>query len=204
MSIMMANEVRVADRSSKPRGTGQDGIALLTVMMIMLMVTLLGISALTTTGLENRMAGFTLTGEEAATAADSCLGVGANLIRQALVPANAAAIPPQFIPNPVPVTNAVILHDEIYGRNAAGASTRNSNDTAAGVPNLVLAMNGFTVNGDIDSMYVDNTTATGGAITNLYQINCVATNVASGASSSVTAVFGCTLVAGSAECSKKF
>ena len=204
MSIMMTNEVSVADCSSKPRGTGQDGIALLTVMMIMLMVTLLGISALTTTGLENRMAGFTLTGEEAATAADSCLGVGANLIRQALIPANAAAIPPQFIPNPVPVANAVILHDEIYGKNAAGVSTRNSNDTAAGVPNLVLAMNGFTVNGDIDSMYVDNTVATGGAITNLFQINCVATNVASGASSSVTAVFGCTLVAGSAECSKKF
>jgi Tfp pilus assembly protein PilX len=201
---LMAKEVGVADRPSKPMGTGQDGVALLTVMMIMLMLTLLGISALTTTGLENRMAGFTLTGEEAAAASDSCLGVGANLIRQALTPVNSGAIPPQFIPNPVPVTNAVILHDEIYGKNAAGASTKNSPDTATGVPNLVLAVNAFTVNGDIDFLYVDNTTATGGAITSVYQINCVATNVALGTTSSVTAVFACTLVAGSTECSKKF
>jgi Tfp pilus assembly protein PilX len=201
---MMAKDVGVADRPSKPMGTGQDGVALLTVMMIMLILTLLGISALTTTGLENRMAGFTQTGEAAATASDSCLGVGANLIRQALIPVNSAAIPPQFIPNPVPVTNAVILHDEIYGKNAAGVSTKNSPDTATGVPNLVLAVNGFTVNGDIDFLYIDNTTATGGATSSVYQINCVATNVASGATSSVTAVFACTLVAGSTECSKKF
>jgi Tfp pilus assembly protein PilX len=201
---MMAKDVGVTDRPSKPIGTGQDGVALLTVMMIMLILTLLGISALTTTGLENRMAGFTQTGEAAATASDSCLGVGANLIRQALIPVNSAAIPPQFIPNPVPVTNAVILHDEIYGKNAAGVSTKNSPDTATGVPNLVLAVNGFTVNGDIDFLYIDNTTATGGATTSVYQINCVATNVASGTSSSVTAVFACTLVGGSTECSKKF
>lgn len=201
---MMAKDVGVADRPSKPIGTGQDGVALLTVMMIMLILTLLGISALTTTGLENRMAGFTQTGEAAATASDSCLGVGANLIRQALIPVNSAAIPPQFIPNPVPVTNAVILHDEIYGKNAAGVSTKNSSDTATGVPNLILAVNGFTVNGDIDFLYIDNTTATGGATSSVYQINCVATNVASGATSSVTAVFACTLVGGSTECSKKF
>jgi Tfp pilus assembly protein PilX len=201
---MMAKEVVMADRPSQPIGTGQDGVALLTVMMIMLILTLLGISALTTTGLENRMAGFTQTGEAVATASDSCLGVGANLIRQALIPVNAAAIPPQFIPNPVPVTNAVILHDEIYGKNAAGVSTKNSSDTATGVPNLVLAVNGFAVNGDIDFLYIDNTTATGGATTSVYQINCVATNVALGTTSSVTAVFACTLVGGSTECSKKF
>ena len=119
---MLAKEVEAADRSSKPKpmGTGQDGVALLTVMMIMLILTVLGIAAITTTGLENRMAGFARTGEEAATAADSCLGVGANLIRQALIPINSMAIPPAFLsnavpPGPVPLTNAVILHDEIYG-----------------------------------------------------------------------------------------
>ena len=206
---MMAKEVGMADHPSQPIGTGQDGVALLTVMMIMLILTLLGISALTTTGLENRMAGFTQTGEAAAAASDSCLGVGANLIRQALIPINSAAIPPAFLanavpPGPVPVANAVILHDEIYGKNGAGVSTKNSPDVATGVPNLVLPVNGFAVNGDIDFLYIDHTTATGGATSNVYQINCVATNVASGASSSVTAVFACTLVAGSTECSKKF
>jgi hypothetical protein len=190
-------------------GIGQDGVALLTVMMIMLILTVLGIAAITTTGLENRMAGFTRTGEEAATAADSCLGVGANLIRQALIPVNSMAIPLPFLsnaapPGPVPLTNAVILHDEIYGRDAAGVSTKNSGDSAAVTPNLVLAVNGLTVNGDIDYLYNENTTGTGGAITNTYRITCVASNVASGSTSSVTAVFACTLTAGSTECSKKF
>ena len=206
---MLAKKVAVTDRPSKPIGTGQDGVALLTVMMIMLMLTLLGISALTTTGLENRMAGFTLTGEEAAAASDSCLGVGANLIRQALMPANVGTgtIPLAFLSTaggPVPAANSLILFQEIYGKNTAGVSTRNSPDTAAGAPNLVLAVNGFAVNGDIDFLYVDNATATGGATTNVYQVNCVATNVALGTSSSVTAVFACTFVGGSTECSKKF
>lgn len=209
---MLAKKVAVADRPSKPIGTGQDGVALLTVMMIMLMLTLLGISALTTTGLENRMAGFTLTGEEAAAASDSCLGVGANLIRQVLMPANVGTgtMPLAFLApgGPVPVANALILYQEIYGKNMAGVSTRNSPDTAAGAPNLVLAVNGFAVNGDIDFLYVDNTTATGStgapSTTSVYQVNCVATNVASGASSSVTAVFACTIMGGSTECSKKF
>jgi Tfp pilus assembly protein PilX len=204
---MLAKEIGAADRSSKPIGVGQDGVALLTVMMIMLILTVLGIAAITTTGLENRMAGFTRTGEEAATAADSCLGVGANLIRQALIPINSMAIPPAFLsnavpPGPVPVTNAVILHDEIYGANTAEVSTKNSPDTATGTPNLVLAVNGLTVNGDIDFLYNGQLAATGGS-SNIYRINCVATNVASGSSSSVTAVYACTLVGG-VECSKKF
>ena len=206
---MLDKKIEVADRSTKPMAVGQDGVALMTVMMMLLILTVLGIAALTTTGLENRMAGFTRTGEAAATAADSCMGVGANIIRQALMPGNAAAIPLPFLanavpPGPVPVTNAVILHDEIYGRDASGVVTKNSPDTAAGVPNLVLAINGFVVNGDIDFLYNQNTVATGGSITNTYGINCVATNVAAGTSSSVTAVYACILTAGSTECSKKF
>lgn len=206
---MLAEETRAADRSTKPMVAGQEGVALLTVLMMMLIMTVLGIAAVTITGLENKMAGFTRTGEAAATAADSCMGVGANIIRQALMPANAAAIPVQFLstaapPGPIPATNAVILHDEIYGRDASGVVTKNSTDTAAGTPNLVLAVNGFAVNGDIDFLYNENTVATGGAITNTYGINCVATNVSTGTSSSVTAVYACTLVANSTECSKKF
>lgn len=198
---MLAKETGASKRPSKSMAVGQDGVALLTVLLIMLIMTVLGIAAITTTGLENRMAGFARTGEAAATAADSCIGVGANIIRQALVPANAGAIPPAFLsnaapPGPVPLTNAAILHDEIF-------VTQNSPDTATGTPNLVLTVNGFTVNGDIDFLYNGNTIATEGN-TNTYQITCVATNVSTGTSSSVTAIYACTMVENSNECSKKF
>jgi Tfp pilus assembly protein PilX len=203
-----AKDIGAADRVMKPIAAGQRGIALLTVMMLMLIMTVIGIAAITVTGLENRMAGFTRTGESAATAADSCMGVGANIIRQVLSPTNVGtgAVPLAYLSTaggPVPATNSVILFHEIYGKDASEVSTKNSPDTAAGVPNLVLTVNGFTVNGDIDFLYNEKTAGTGKSETNVYRINCVATNGATGTSSSVTAVYGCTFVAGS-ECTKKF
>lgn len=206
-----AKDIEAADRVMKPIAAGQRGIALLTVMMLMLIMTVIGVAAITVTGLENRMAGFTRTGESAATAADSCVGVGANVIRQALAPINVGtgAIPLAYLSTaggPVPATNSVILMQEIYGMagmDAAAVSTKNSPDTAAGVPNLVLTVNGFTVNGDIDYLYNEPPAGTGKSFTNIYRINCVATNVATGTSSSVTAVYACTFASGS-ECTKKF
>ena len=47
----------------------QRGVALVTVMLVMIIMTVIGIAALTVTGMENRMAGFQRTGEAAATAA---------------------------------------------------------------------------------------------------------------------------------------
>jgi hypothetical protein len=206
---MLAKKIGEADRSSKPVRVGQDGVALLTVMMIMLILTVLGIAAITTTGLENRMAGFARTGEEAATAADSCLGVGANVILQALRPQNAGGLPLQFLstavpPGPVPASNVAILIDEIFGMTITEVSTANSPDTATGVPNLVLAINGLTVNGDIDYLYREPTPGNQAKTqNNVYRITCVATNVASGSSSSVTAVYACSLLPSGGECQKK-
>ena len=62
------------------------GIALLTVFLMILLLTVLGIAAITITGLENRMAGFFRTTEAAATAAQSCEGTAANIIQQTIVP----------------------------------------------------------------------------------------------------------------------
>jgi hypothetical protein len=69
----------------------------------------------------------------------------------------------------------------------------------------VLGFNGFTVNGDIDRLYIHNKpgmdpTKEGGQEI-LYRITCVATNAATGASSTVTSVYGCTLY--STGCYKK-
>lgn len=56
--------------------TNERGIALITIMLVMVIMTVIGIAALTVTGMENRMAGFQRTGEAAATAAESCVGTG--------------------------------------------------------------------------------------------------------------------------------
>jgi Tfp pilus assembly protein PilX len=194
---------------SRNAGLDQKGVALLTVMLLLLIMTVLGIASITVTGLENRMSGFLRTGEAAAAAAESCLGVGANIIQQAWMPQNAAAIPAAFLsnavpPGPVPVSNAVTLHDEIYGMNAAMNDMTNNTDTAATSPNLVINVGGFAVNGDIDRLYVQNTIATGGpSATVMYRINCVATNVATGNVSPSTAIYGCTKLPNATECSKK-
>ncbi len=189
---------------------GQDGVALLTVMLMLLIMTVLGIASITVTGLENRMSGFMRTNETSATAAESCLGVGANIIKQAWLVQNAAAIPASFLstavpPGPVPAANATMLRYEIKGRDDLGNDMSNNIDTATGSPNIAMNVNGFAVNGDIDRLYSQNTVGTSSssgspAVSILYRISCTATNVAVGTTSPATAVYSCTKVGGGAEC----
>jgi Tfp pilus assembly protein PilX len=193
----------------------QQGIALLTVLLMILLLTVLGIAAITITGLENRMAGFFRTTEAAAAAAQSCEGTAANIIQQTIVPPG--QLPASFLSSavpagPVPAANGPTLQSEITGATlpsppaaSAGLPSENSTDLAAAAPNLVLGFNGFTVNGDIDRLYIHNKpgmdpTKEGGQEI-LYRITCVATNAATGASSTVTSVYGCTLY--STGCYKK-
>ena len=42
----------------RSRAVNEQGVAMLTVLLIMLMMTVLGVAALTVTGFESRMAGF--------------------------------------------------------------------------------------------------------------------------------------------------
>ncbi len=73
---------------SKPRRHGvlnnERGFALFGVFLTILMMTALGIAAMTMTGLENRMAGFANSTDAAAAAAESCIGTGVNVIMQTL------------------------------------------------------------------------------------------------------------------------
>jgi Tfp pilus assembly protein PilX len=55
---------------------------MLVVLMVMLMMTVLGVAAITVSGLENKIAGLQRTTENAAQAAESCLGTSANVIMQ--------------------------------------------------------------------------------------------------------------------------
>jgi Tfp pilus assembly protein PilX len=198
------------------RGTcvkSEQGIAMMTVLLVMLMMTVLGVSALTVTGLENRMAGSMTSMESATAAAESCAGTGINVIQQTIDPyAGAGTLPPVFLsnvvtagtPGPVPQTNAAVLNQEIMG------SSDNNNDFAYGtgaVPNLVQTVGAFTVNGDIDRLYIKGSPGSGmqqfagyegtgssavGSSNIFYRIDCVARNAATGTSARVTAVYACT------------
>ena len=180
----------------------QTGIALVTVMLVMVIMTVIGIAAITVTGLENRMAGFQRTGEAAATAAESCIGTGVNVIQQTI---DQAKVPDTFIGSaggPVPPSNQSTLEQEIMGQ------LDNYTDTPASAPNLQATVGAFQVNGDIDRLYAKTKAggaiqfaggyegtgggAAGGGVDIMYRITCVATDTATNTTSQVTAVYACT------------
>jgi type IV pilus assembly protein PilX len=180
----------------------QLGIALLTVMLMLLILTVLGIASITVTTMENRMAGFFRSTEAVVAAADSCEGLAANIIQQTLSPPG--ILPAAFVApaGPVPAANATTLYAEIYGYDlpsppaSANTPAYNYTDVASATPNFVMTnLPGFTVNGDIDLLYSHNKSGQGSgasaSIEKVYRITCMASNPATGSNSTVTSVYGC-------------
>lgn len=184
----------------------EQGIALLTVLLMLLILTVLGIAAITVTGLENRMAGFFRSTESVVAAADSCEGLAANIIQQTLAPPG--VLPASFVApaGPVPTANATTLYSEIYGYDlpsppaTPNTPAYNYADSASTGPNfapnfVMTNLPGFTVNGDIDLLYTRVKSGQGsgasGSVEKVYRITCVANNPATGSSSTVTSVYGC-------------
>ena len=62
----------------------EDGIALLTMVLLLIGLTIVGIAAMTVTGMENRMAGFGRTTTTAASAAEACLGTAVKIIQDTI------------------------------------------------------------------------------------------------------------------------
>jgi Tfp pilus assembly protein PilX len=189
---------------SDERRVGQRGIALLTVMLLLVALTVIGIAAMTVTSLENRMAGFERTGESGATAAEACLGTAVRIIQQTI---DSAQLPPEFLddknpPGPVPAGNAATLQQEIMGQ------LDNNADVSTTAPNTVTVVAGFTVRGDIDRLYAkpkaggslqfaagyEGTAggAAGGGVDIMYRIDCSASSALTGTNSRITAVYACT------------
>ena len=172
----------------------QRGIALLTVMLMLLILTILGIASITVTSMENRMAGFFRTTEAVVAAADSCEGLAANIIQQTLSP-------PGVLPTgPVPAANATTLYAEVYGYDLPSPAPANTPavnyaDVASTAPNFVMTnLPGFIVNGDIDLLYTHPKSGQGTGVAgteHVYRITCMATNPAIGSNSTVTSVYGC-------------
>jgi len=197
----------------------EQGMAMLTVVMVMLMLTVLGIAAITVSGFENNMAGLQRTMEASANAAESCLGTGANVILQTLLPENGAQIPTSGTNNlvepagPVVSTNnnPTLLGNEIMG------NPENNIDVAKGIgptglaarPNLHMSVGAYDVVGDIDRLYVklragsgqqqfaayDGTGVGAGSSGSdvYYRVTCIATNTATGTESRISALYACAL-----------
>ena len=189
----------------------QRGMAMLIVMMVLLMLTVLGIAAITVSGLGNTMAGLQRTMEASANAAESCLGTGANIIQQVFLPENGSQIPAALLdnnapPGPVPNGNKTVLENELIG------NPENLTDVPTGsgaAPNLRMTVGPYAVAGDIDRLYVKMRAGSGqqqfsayegtgvGAGSNgvdaYFRLSCVATNVATGTESQVSAIYACSL-----------
>ncbi len=169
------------------------------MLLLLVAVTIVGIAALTVTGMEGRLAGFTRSSEAASTSAESCLDTGMQVVLQTLDVDAGGALPAAFkddqVPaGPVPAGNYNTLNGELLGQD------NNNPDTPGGSPNLVLTVNNFTVTGDIDRLYVEPKAGTSqafdepqtGSTDIIYRIDCVSTNAATGTSSRITGVYACT------------
>ncbi|MBA2485775.1 MAG: hypothetical protein H0V35_06705 [Nitrospira sp.] len=179
---------------------GEQGIALLTVLLMLLILTVLGIASITVTSMESRMAGFFRTTEAVVAAADSCEGLAANIIQQTLTAPG--VLPASFVApvGPVPAANASTLYSEIYGYDLPSPAPANTpavnfSDTGNTAPNFVMTnLPGFTVNGDIDLLYSHSKNGQGTGVPateHVYRITCMASNPATGSNSTVTSVYGC-------------
>ncbi len=175
----------------------EQGIALLTGMLLLIILTVLGLAAITITGLENRIAGFVSSGEAAKSAAESCVGTAVNVIQQTI---DQSGVPAVFVPNPVPSTAMqTTLTQEIMGQ------LDNNGDSTTAPSNTLQQVGSFSVNGDVDRLYAkaktggslqfaagNEGTGVAAAIDIYLRVDCQATNVATGTSSRITAVYACT------------
>jgi Tfp pilus assembly protein PilX len=189
------------------------GFALFGVFLTILMMTALGIAAMTMTGLENRMAGSANSTDAAAAAAESCIGTGVNVIMQTL---QDRQVPLSYVGSVIPASAegaiAPTLTQEIMGQ------ANNNADVAGASPDIQMTAGPFAVVGDIDRLYFKNKVggslqfaagyegaaqgAAGGGGEAIYQIDCTATLQATGAMSRIQAVFAC-VSAGGESCQRK-
>ncbi|MGE0643640.1 MAG: hypothetical protein AB7P24_08220 [Nitrospira sp.] len=174
----------------------EHGTSFMTVMLLILIIGALGVAALTMTGMENSMAGALRMVEEGTDAAEACVGTAVRAIRLTIEDPDmtgpaATLIAPQ---GPVPASNQAVFSQEING------TLRNNSDIAIGTgnaPNLVMNVNGYVVNGDIDFLYSKRRTGSDFAdpdkptYDQYYRVDCLAANAATGATSRVIATFDC-------------
>lgn len=183
---------------------------MLTVLMIMLILTVLGIAAMTVTGLDNRVAGFQRTTEAAADAAESCVSTSVKIIQQTM---EDGAVPTAVVSATGPVPTGAetaanpSLTMEIKGRSDNDTDT--TSGTGAAGPDYTQTINGYSVLGDIDRLYIQAKSGSGmqfaagyeGVGTGsgnagsevVYRVDCRATLTAAGTESRIVAIYACSV-----------
>src|SRR5437867_6405194 len=192
----------------------EDGIAMLTILMLTIILTVIGIAAITTTSLDIRMAGGERIRESTVNAAEACMSSGVQIIQQTLangaIPSTltgAGANPSITLPlGTAPGQNP--LQAEIMGQSDGNADS--ADPTVGSTRNAVLTISNYTVNIDIDRLYAKPKSgsslqfaagyqgtgggAAGGGIEILYRIDCYANSTAGGmaqAAGHIAGVYSC-------------
>lgn len=214
----MKTNTRMMQQDLVASHRGEEGIALLTTLIILLIMTVLGMGAIAVTALENRVAGFQRTGESGTSAAESCVGTSVNIIQQ--------TIALSLVPGTLVSTNSTssdglpvrkdaetganpTLTQEIMGQADNAVDVVTGSGTTDGPDYYQPNINGYEVKGDIDRLYlmgkagsgmqfaagyegVGSGTA-GGGVDIVYRIDCRAMVTAVGSESHVVAIYACTL-----------
>src|SRR5712691_5402948 len=130
---------------------------MLTVLMLTLILTVIGLAAITSTSLDIKMAGGERVRESSVNAAEACMSSGVQIIQQTLangaVPATltgAGANPSITLPlGTAPGQNP--LQAEIMGQSDGNPDS--ADPTVGSTRNAVLTISNYTVNMDIDRLY---------------------------------------------------
>lgn len=201
---------------TQTKWSSEEGVAMLSIMLLLILISALGIAATTLTGIENRVAGFASTMESSSAAAEACVATGVKVIQQVLDVSNGGSLPTTLLSDqtpvgPVPSTNKTQLELEIMGDAAAVLDVPIGPPfppgVTAAIPNLLQTVGSYSVVGDIDRLFLkpragsgqqfasayDGTAVGGGSggMDIYYRVDCAATNVATGMSSRIAAVYSC-------------
>ena len=193
----------------------EDGIAMLTILMLTVILTVIGIAAITTTTMDLKLAGGERMREASINTAEACLSSAVQIIQQTLTN---SAIPGSILgAGNNPTITQLPLQSEIMG----APGFEQSIDTAdfadpAPAPNAVLSVATFTVNIDIDRLFARpkaggsltfaagyegiGAGAAGGGVEVLYRVSCFSSG-GTNTFGHVTGVYAC--VATGESCQRK-
>lgn len=184
-------------------GTEQ-GIATLAVMVILVLMTALGIAALTVTNMESTSAGYSRTNEAGVQAAEACVQTGVQVIQQVVL---ARMVPAtlQVPAGPVPAAAMATLAQELVLLDTNNADVPIG---AGASPDLIMAVPVvgpvYQVAGDIDKQYRKIQGSFGDSVVEtFYRINCFAQHTSTGAVTNVQAEYYCYAASGDQTCKRK-